>query len=107
MVLALVVKRSKFSLSHYRLSTMDMGKLVPIGCFDVLPGDTVQQATTALIRMQPMMAPVMHPINVKIHHWFVPWRLIWDDFEDFITGNSIPEFPTITTDFQKGSLVVL
>lgn len=98
------MKRSKFSLSHYRLSTMDMGKLYPIAVFDALPGDTIQQATTALIRMQPMLAPVMHPIQVKIHHWFVPYRLIWDSFEDFITGESTPEFPTIKKDFTKGSL---
>lgn len=98
------MKRNKFSLSHYRLLTADMGKLYPIAVFDALPGDTIQQATTALIRMQPMIAPIMHPINVRIHHWFVPYRLIWDDFEDFITGNDTPEFPTVTGNFAKGSL---
>lgn len=98
------MKRSKFSLSHYKLATMDMGKLYPIAVFDALPGDTIQQATTALVRMQPMLAPVMHPIEVKIHHWFVPYRLIWDGFEDFITGNDTPEFPVISKDFTKGSL---
>ena len=28
----------------------------------------------------------MHPVDVRIHHWYVPMRLIWDEFEDFITG---------------------
>lgn len=98
------MKRNKFSLSHYKLLTADMGKLYPISCIDVLPGDTMQHATTALIRMQPILAPVMHPINVKIHHWFVPYRLIWESFEDFITGNDTPDFPTIKKDFTKGSL---
>lgn len=98
------MKRNKFSLSHYKLGTYDMGKLYPIGIIDVLPGDTIQQATTALVRMQPMLAPVMHPIHVKIHHWFVPYRLLWDDFEDMITGEQTPEFPTITSDFSKHSL---
>lgn len=98
------MKRNKFSLSHYRLLTCDMGKLIPIAVFDALPGDTIQQATTTLIRMQPMIAPIMHPVTVRIHHWFVPYRLVWEDFEDFITGNSTPEFPTISGDFQKGSL---
>ena len=78
------MKRAKFSLSHYKLATMDMGRLYPIACLDVLPGDSIQQATTALVRMQPMLAPVMHPIEVKIHHWFVPYRLLWSEFEDFI-----------------------
>lgn len=98
------MKRNKFSLSHYKLLTCDMGKLIPISCFDVLPGDTIQHATTALVRMQPLLAPVMHPINVKIHHWFVPYRLIWEDFEDFITGQDTPDFPVISQDFVKGSL---
>lgn len=80
------MKRSKFSLSHYKLQTMKMGLLVPCGLVEVLPGDSVQQATSALIRCSPMLAPVMHPVHVRIHHWFVPHRLVWDAFEDFITG---------------------
>jgi len=80
------MKRSKFSLSHYKLFTGDMGKLIPMTWFEAVPGDTIQQATSALIRVSPLMAPVMHPVRVRIHHWFVPNRLIWDDWEDFITG---------------------
>lgn len=80
------MRRSKFSLSHYRLFTSDMGELVPLTWFEALPGDTIQQATSMLIRVSPLMAPVMHPCMVRIHHWFVPNRLIWEDWEDFITG---------------------
>lgn len=82
------MKRNKHSLSHYRLLTADMGRLVPIGCYDVLPGDTVQQATSLLLRVSPLMAPVMHPVSVRVHHWFVPYRLVWDGWEDFITGGA-------------------
>ena len=102
------MKRNKFSLGHYKLATMDMGTLYPIACIDVIPGDTIQQATSALVRLQPLMAPVMHPIDATIHHWFVPYRLLWNEFEDFITGGprgtSIPVFPTIQKNFTKGSL---
>ena len=80
------MKRSKFSLSHYKLLTCKMGQLIPCGLVEVLPGDSVQQATSALIRCSPMLAPVMHPVHVRIHHWFVPHRLVWEDWEDFITG---------------------
>lgn len=80
------MKRSKFSLSHYKLLTCDQGELIPVGCFEVLPGDTVQQATSLLVRVSPLLAPVMHPVQVRIHHWFVPNRLIWTDWEKFITG---------------------
>lgn len=93
-------KRGKFSLSNYKLLTLDMGCLVPIGLTQVLPGDSVQQATSALVRCSPLLTPVMHPVSVRIHHWFVPHRLVWDEFEDFITagpqGTSLPAFPTIT-----------
>lgn len=81
-----MLKRNKFSLSHYKLLTMDMGYLVPLTWYATLPGDSFQQRTSALIRCSPLLAPVMHPVDVRINHWFVPLRLIWDDFEDFITG---------------------
>jgi hypothetical protein len=96
-----VKKRSKFSLSNYKLFSSDMGYIVPCGCFEVLPGDTVQHATSALIRLAPLVTPVMHPLRVKIHHWYVPYRLIWEDFEEFITGGpdgaDASVYPTIDT----------
>lgn len=76
-----------------------MGDLVPIGLTEVLPGDTIQQATSAVIRVSPLLAPVMHPTHARIHHWFVPHRLVWEDWEDFITGGpdglDASVFPTI------------
>lgn len=93
------MKRSKHSLSNFKLLSCDMGELVPCGITEVLPGDTIQQATSALVRASPLMAPVMHPVHVRIHHWYVPHRLVWDSWEDFITGgpngNDSSEFPTI------------
>ena len=72
-----------------------MGELIPVNWYEVIPGDTVQARTKALVRLSPLEAPVMHPIRVRIHHFFIPNRLIWDnsggaetDFEAFITGGS-------------------
>lgn len=94
------MKRSKFSLSHHKLLSCDMGELVPIGLTEVLPGDSIQQATSLLLRVSPLLAPVMHPVHARIHHWFVPHRLVWDDFENFITGgpdgDDASVFPTKT-----------
>lgn len=94
------MKRAKFGLSNYKLFTSDMGWLVPCGFMEVLPGDSIQCSTTALVRCQPLLAPVMHPTTVKIQHYFVPWRIIWDDWEKFITGGpdgmDASVFPTIT-----------
>jgi len=92
------MKRNKHSLSHYKLATAKMGGLYPVGHMEVLAGDTFQHSTSALIRTSPLLAPVMHPVQVRFHHWFVPMRLIWEQldtfnageatsWEDFITGN--------------------
>lgn len=102
-------KRHKHSLSNTKLFTHDMGQLIPIGLLEVLPGDTMQQATTALLRCSPLLTPVMHPVDVSIQHYFVPNRLVWDDWEDFITagpdGTSTPTFPTINAPASTGFAV--
>lgn len=103
------MKRSKHSLSYDKLFSCDMGELVPIGLTEVLPGDTVQQATSMLVRASPQLAPVMHRVDVRIHHWFVPHRLVWDDWENFITGGpngtNASVFPTITIGGGTGAAV--
>lgn len=103
------MKRSKFSLSNYKLFSADMGELIPCGLTEVLPGDSLQHNTSALIRCSPLLAPVMHPVDVRIHHWFVPHRLVWDDWEDFITGGpdgmDASAFPTITIGGGSGAAV--
>lgn len=80
------MKRSKFSLSNTKLLSCDTGYLVPIGLLEVLPGDTIQHNTSLLIRASPLLAPIMHKVDVRVHHWFVPNRLVWSGWEDFITG---------------------
>ena len=102
------MKRNKFSLSHYKLTSFDGGELIPVGLIEVLPGDTFQQSTSVLLRASPLLAPVMHPVHVLIHHWFVPHRLVWDNWEKFITGgpdgNDSSVFPTRTITPTVGSL---
>ena len=99
------MKRNKFSLSHTKLLSCEMGKLIPLTWLEVLPGDTFQHATTCLVRCAPLLAPVMHRVDVRIHHWFVPHRIVWDDWENFITGGpdglNASTFPTIT--FPNGA----
>ncbi len=94
------MRRNKFSLSNYKLFSCDLGELIPCGLQEVLPGDTIQCSSSALVRMSPLLAPVMHPLHARIHHWYVPNRLIWEDWEDFITGGpdglDASTYPTIT-----------
>lgn len=93
------MRRSKHSLSSTHLTTFDMGQLVPVNLLETLPGDSVQMSTSALVRCAPMVAPPMHPVRVRIHHWFVPHRLTWKNWENFITGGpdglDASVFPTV------------
>lgn len=92
-----------------------MGQLVPCYLQDIVPGDRFRVNSELMMRMAPMLAPVMHRINVYIHYFFVPNRLVWNEWEEFITGGregtSNPTPPIMTTDeipfpeqFKVGSL---
>lgn len=95
-------KSSVFDLSHEHKLSMNMGELVPILCQEVIPGDNFRLSYEAIVKLQPILAPIMHRVNVHAHFFFVPNRLIWKDFEDFITGGPdgdlAPNFPKITGD---------
>lgn len=103
------MKRSKFSLSNTKLLSCDMGELIPCGLTEILPGDSVQQSTTCMVRFSPLLAPVMHPTHVQLAHWFVPHRLVWEDWEDFITGGPDGEdasaFPYVAMPPSTGAAV--
>lgn len=88
-------KRSKHNLSHYKIADYDFGYLYPVSCQEVIPGETFQASTQGLIRVSPLVTPVMHPVHVYFHHWFVPYRLIWDGFEKFITGGAYGSTPPV------------
>lgn len=78
--------KSKFDLSHEKKLTLDFAALVPIMCQEILPGDSFRVNSEILLRFAPLISPVMHRINVFTHYFFVPNRLIWNEWEKFITG---------------------
>lgn len=104
------MKRYKHNLSYNFPFSMNMGNLIPCGWTETIPGDTIQHNISLFARMSPMHNPVMHTVHTRVNHWFVPYRLIWDEFEDFITGGedglNSSVFPTIniTTPVVAGSL---
>lgn len=77
---------SAFDLSHERKMSFNMGDLTPCYFQEVLPGDQFRVKTESMLRMAPLLAPVMHRVNVYVHYFFVPNRLVWNQWEDFITG---------------------
>lgn len=101
-------KRNVFNLSYENKLTMNMGELVPIMCMPIVPGDKFRVNTEALVRLAPLVAPMMHRVNVYTHYFFVPNRLVWNEWEDFITkgidGESTPVLPFLN--LNQGSQLV-
>lgn len=101
-------KRSIFNFGHTHLTSMKMGYIVPVMMQECLPGDTWQGDTKVFLRMAPLLAPVMHRLNITMSTFYVPARLIWDDFQPFMTGgpngtdDSVP--PTVSIAPSVGSL---
>lgn len=93
-------RRNVFNLSYESKLTVNAGELVPIMCKPVVPGDKFRVNTEMLVRLAPLVAPMMHRVNVFTHYFFVPNRLVWNQWEDFITkgvdGTDTPAFPTLS-----------
>lgn len=78
--------RSVFDLSYSKAMSADMGLLYPILCDEVVPGDHWSIGHSIVARVMPLVAPILHQIDVTVHSFFVPYRLLWEDWEDFISG---------------------
>lgn len=78
--------RSVFNLSYTKKLTCDMGQLIPVMCDEVVPGDKFKIGNEIVARFQPLTAPIMHEVNIFVHYFFVPYRILWDGWETFITG---------------------
>ena len=102
--------QNTFDLSHDRKFSMKIGEITPILCQETVPGDKFNVESTNLLRFAPMLAPIMHQTSVYMHYFFVPNRILWDNWEDFITGGedgtADPAFPVFNNvgSVAEGSL---
>lgn len=87
------VDSNRFNLSHDVKLSMRMGELVPTCIMDVLPGDTVQITVENMLRFAPLISPVMHKVNVTTHYFFVPNRILWPEWEQWIMRQTEAEAP--------------
>lgn len=86
-------KLNGFNLSHNHYLTMDMGYLYPVGWQECLPGDVHQVDIQAIVRCLPLVKPILNNLTVKVDAFFVPFRILWKEWEDFYTTikqDSIP-----------------
>ncbi|AXH73519.1 MAG: major capsid protein [Microviridae sp.] len=107
-------KSNSFDLGHEKKLTMNAGDLIPILVQEVVPTDRFKVNTEMLMRLMPLASPAMHRVNVFTHFFFVPNRLVYTEWENFITGgehgDAKPLFPQVQiteankTGFGPGTL---
>ncbi|WNK13246.1 MAG: major capsid protein [Microvirus sp.] len=99
------VDTNSFNLDHDVKLSFSMGELVTTNVIECLPGDSFNISCENMLRMAPMINPVMHKVNVQTEYFFVPTRTLWADWEKWITGESTVEAPFFGIDaVQVGSI---
>lgn len=108
------IQRSLFDLSHGHKTTFDGGYLIPIFFDEALPGDSLSIRPTSLIRMTTPIVPFMDNIHCSWFFFSVPKRLVWENWEDYITGShngkvgtthtTIPQIILNNNDLTSGSI---
>ena len=110
------ISRSKFDRSFNHKTTFNAGDIIPFFCTDVLPGDTMKMNTSHIVRMMTPITPVMDNANLDTYFFFVPNRLTWDHWQEFMGENKTAPWiqqttysePQVqapaTTGWTKGSL---
>jgi hypothetical protein len=97
------IPRSSFNTQYAHKTTFDGGFLVPIYCDEVLPGDTHRVKMTAFARLATPLFPVMDNLHLDTFFFFVPNRLVWDNWVKFMGEQVNPSdsisyvIPTITS----------
>jgi len=84
------IPRSKFSMEKTLKTTFDSGYLVPIMCEEVLPGDTFNVNVTMFGRLATPIFPVMDNLHLESFFFFVPNRLVWNNWVKFMGEQDNP-----------------
>ena len=90
------IQRSSFNRSHGYKTTFDSGNLVPFFVDEVLPGDTFNLSAAILARLSTPIVPIMDNLHLDTFFFFVPNRLLWDNWQKF---NGEQKNPKDSTDF--------
>lgn len=80
--------RSRFDMSTSVKTSFDNGQLIPFFYEEVLPGDTFQIETNILSRMQTLITPIMDDVKLDMFYFFVPNRLVWEHWKEFMGENT-------------------
>lgn len=86
----------RFDMSWNVATALNGGFLVPVGFQEVLPGDFWRGRSTMFLRASPLARPLLHSVLVDLRSFFVPYRLLWSEWEAFRNQEVVGAFPTIT-----------
>lgn len=96
------VSRTRFKRDQNILTTFDAGKLIPFYVDEVLPGDTFNVKTAAIIRMTTPKYPVFDDAYIDFYYFYCPNRILWDNFKHFMGEvNDTPWMPAKTYEVPK------
>ena len=96
------VSRTRFNRDQNILTTFDAGKLIPFYVDEVLPGDTFNVDTAAIVRMTTPKYPVFDDAFIDFYYFFCPNRILWDNFKRFMgEADDTPWMPTKTYQVPK------
>lgn len=82
------MSRSKFPRNFSHKTTFNAGQVIPFYVDEVLPGDTFQVRTSKVVRMQTLLTPVMDNVYLDTYYFFVPNRLVWEHWKQFMGENT-------------------
>ncbi len=82
------ISRSRFDRSSSVKTSFNVGDLVPFYVDEVLPGDTFKVKTSKVVRMQPLVAPIMDNVYLDTYYFFVPNRLVWTHWRELMGENT-------------------
>ena len=105
---ALTMQRSKFNMNFRVNSACLAGLLCPLGePIEVLPGDTFSIDIAHLTRMTPTINVPLENIYLDVWFFFTPNRILWDHWEEFISGENKngPWIPSTTYSVPKINLI--
>lgn len=96
------VSRTRFKRDQNILTTFDAGKLIPFYVDEVLPGDTFEVDTAAIIRMTTPKYPVFDDAYIDFYYFYCPNRILWDNFKRFMgEADDVPWMPAKTYEVPK------
>lgn len=84
------ISRSTFRRPSNYKTTFDAGYLIPFFCDEVLPGDTHKLNTSIVARLATPIVPFMDNLHMDVHFFFVPNRLVWNNWEKFMGAKDNP-----------------